>query len=61
MAFIEGGYDINMLMDRCDGMTMETWCEYFNLPPSLLSHLRRKAHDWIMDYGGLNKKNYETI
>ena len=44
-AFTEGGYDINMLMDKRDGMTLEVWVEYLQLPPSLLLHLRRKAHD----------------
>lgn len=58
---VEGGYDINMLMDARDGMTLEVWVEYLDLPPSLLSHLRRKAHDWIKDYGGLSASNYDMI
>lgn len=60
-AVVEGGYDINMLMDKRDGMTLEVWTDYLQLPPSLLSHLRRKAHDWIKDYGGLSPKNYAII
>ncbi|KAF3013592.1 hypothetical protein E8E12_000155, partial [Didymella heteroderae] len=60
-AVVDGGYDINMLMDKRDGMTLEVWVEYLQLPPSLLSHLRRKAHDWIKDYGGLSPKNYAII
>jgi len=58
---VDGGYDINMLMDKRDGMTLEVWVEYLQLPLSLLSHLRRKAHDWIKDYGGLSTKNHAII
>ncbi|KAF1357619.1 hypothetical protein EJ07DRAFT_157614 [Lizonia empirigonia] len=60
-TLVDGGYDINMLMDRRDGMTLEVWVEYLDLPPSLLSHLRRKAHDWIKDYGGLSAENYRLV
>ncbi|KAF1363299.1 hypothetical protein EJ07DRAFT_174010 [Lizonia empirigonia] len=60
-TLVDGGYDINMLMDRRDGMTLEVWVEYLDLPPSLLSHFRRKAHDWIKDYGGLSAENYRLI
>ncbi|KAF1936049.1 hypothetical protein EJ02DRAFT_427870 [Clathrospora elynae] len=60
-VFEEGHYDINMLMDRQNGMTLEAWCEYFDLPPSLLLHLRRKAHDWRIDYGGLTRMNFEAM
>jgi hypothetical protein len=44
-VFKEGHYDINMLMDKQTGMTLKAWVEYFNQPPLMLSHLRRKAHD----------------
>ncbi|CAG5190059.1 uncharacterized protein ALTATR162_LOCUS12119 [Alternaria atra] len=60
-VFEKGHYDINMLMDRQTGMTLEAWVEYFNQPPSMLSHLRRKAHDWRMDYGGLTQRNLDAI
>lgn len=46
-------YDINMLMDPIDGMTFQMWT-FYDLPPSMLAHLRRKAHDWMKDYTGLS-------
>ena len=46
-----------MLMDSRDGMTMEVWVDYFDQTPGMLSHLRRKAHDWIKDYAGLSVEN----
>jgi hypothetical protein len=27
----------------------------------MLSHLRRKAHDWRIDYGGLTQRNLDAI
>lgn len=44
-VFIDGSYDINMLMDPVTGMTLEAWVEYFNQAPGMLSHLKRKAKD----------------
>jgi hypothetical protein len=35
--------------------------EYFNQPLSILSHLRRKAQKWRMDYGGLTQPNLDAI
>jgi hypothetical protein len=59
--FREGLYDINMLMDKEDGMTLECWTEYFHQSPSMLSHLRRKAFDWRKDYGGLTVLNTNAL
>lgn len=50
-------FNINMLMDPWDGMTMDLWTQYYEQSPRLLSHLRRKAHDWIKDYSGLSKED----
>ena len=61
VVFREGLYDINMLMDKEDGMTLECWCDYFHMAPSMLSHLRRKAFDWGKDYGGLMSLNIDAI
>ena len=61
LIFEKGHYDINMLMDPEDGMTLETWVYYFDKQPALLAHLRRKAHDWIGDYGGLTKANFDAM
>jgi hypothetical protein len=44
-VFKEGCYDISMLMDVEDGMTLEVWVDYFKQTPAMLSHLRRKVHD----------------
>jgi hypothetical protein len=60
-VFIDGSYDINMLMDPVTGMTLEAWVEYFNQAPGMLSHLKRKAKDWRKDYGGLTHANHEAI
>ena len=49
-------YDINVLMDPINGMTFEMWT-FYEMPPSMLSHLRRKAHDWIKDYTGLSEED----
>jgi hypothetical protein len=59
--FREGLYDINMLMDKEEGMTLECWTEYFHQSPSMLSHLRRKAFDWRKDYGGLTVLNVDAL
>ena len=56
-VFTAGGYDINMLMDSRDGMTMKVWVDYFDQTLGMLSHLRRKAHDWMKDYAGLSVEN----
>ena len=58
--FERGHYNINMLMDGETGMTLEVWVNYYERPPGLLSHLRRKAHDWIKDYGGLAQANFDA-
>jgi hypothetical protein len=60
-VFKEGKYNINMLMDEECGMTMEVWVNYFRISPGYLSHLRRKAHDWKKDYGGLTRANYIAL
>jgi hypothetical protein len=60
-VFKEGKYNINMLMDEECGMTMEVWVNYFRISPGYLSHLRRKAHDWKKDYGGLTRANYVAL
>ncbi|KAF2633484.1 hypothetical protein BU25DRAFT_329187 [Macroventuria anomochaeta] len=54
----EEQYDINMLMDPVDGMTFEMWT-FYEMPPSMLSHLQRKAHDWMKDYTGLSEKDVQ--
>jgi hypothetical protein len=59
-VFEEGQHDINMLMDKQTGMTLKAWLEYFNQRSSMLSHLRRKAHNWKIDYGGLTQKNLDA-
>lgn len=59
--FCEDLYDINMLMDKEDGMKLECWIEYYNQSPSLLLHLRRKAFDWRKDYGGLTIINTDAL
>jgi hypothetical protein len=59
--FERGHYDINMLMDGETGMTLEVWVNYYKRLPGLLSHLRRKAHDWIKDYGGLAQANFDAM
>jgi Na+-translocating ferredoxin:NAD+ oxidoreductase RnfG subunit len=56
-VFKEGCYDINMLMDVEDGMTLEVRVDYFQQTPAMLSHLRRKVHDWLKDYAGLTDEN----
>jgi hypothetical protein len=56
-VFKDGGYDINMLMDVEDGMTIDVWVDYFKQTPAMLSHLRRKVHDWMKDYAGLTLEN----
>ena len=60
-VFRDGLYDINMLMDKEDGMTLECWVDIFKMAPSMLSHLRRKAHAWREDYAGLTQKNFDNI
>lgn len=60
-VFQEGKFDINMLMDQETGMTLEVWVNYYGHSPGLLAHLRRKAFDWIHDYGGLTAANLEVL
>lgn len=60
-VFIDGSYDINMLMDPVTRMTLEAWVEYFNLAPGIFSYLKRKAKDWRKDYAGLTYANHEAI
>ena len=60
-VFKKGGYDINMLIDSENGMTLEVSVDYFHQTPGMLSHLRRKVHDWLKDYTGSTKDNLEAI
>ena len=60
-VFRDGLYDINMLMDKEDGTTLECWVDIFKMAPFMLSHLRRKAHAWREDYTGLTQKNFNNI
>ena len=38
-VFKDSGYNINMLMDIEDRMTIEVWVDYFKQTPAMLSHL----------------------
>jgi hypothetical protein len=35
--------------------------DYFQQTLSMLSHLQRKAHNWIQDYRGLTQKNFDAM
>jgi hypothetical protein len=38
-VFKKGGYDINMLIDTDNGMTLKVWVDYFNQTLGMLLHL----------------------
>ena len=61
MIVKEGKYNINMLIDDKNGITLKVWMTFFNASPGYLLHLQRKALDWRKDYDGLTKRNYDAI
>jgi hypothetical protein len=61
LVFTDHEYNINMLMDDHDGMSLSTWIKHFKQVPVMHAHMRRKAHEWRRSYAGLTPMNRQLI